>query len=351
MTRNDHNENEQNFWISYADLMAGLLFVFILLIGAILIKYVYLQNNFKSKDMELTKKTQIVSDVSTKLTDTQDTLRSTKTLLADEKEKNDNAKRMLMQKDEKLNSTNDKLEKLKDALFQIEQKLLNEQNANANLTKKLSMSGNEIIATKKELSKTTKKLQQSTLAHEKLIKDLNITRSRIKNLTGIRIQAIRALKKTLGSDIEVDPNSGSIRLSSSVLFDVDSSVLREEAKAQLSETLVNYISTLLNDEKIRSYIDDIIIEGYTDSQGSYMYNLILSQKRALSVLKYLYSLGEINEKLLNRYVNVSGRSYNNIIYKDGVEDKNASRRIEVKFDISNKKAIQEIESFLKSEHR
>ena len=39
------NQNsEENFWISYADLMAGLLFVFILVIGAIVIKYAITQN-------------------------------------------------------------------------------------------------------------------------------------------------------------------------------------------------------------------------------------------------------------------------------------------------------------------
>ena len=32
-----NQNNEENFWISYADLMAGLLFVFILVIGAIVI--------------------------------------------------------------------------------------------------------------------------------------------------------------------------------------------------------------------------------------------------------------------------------------------------------------------------
>jgi len=30
-------DSQDNFWISYADLMAGLLFVFILVIGAIII--------------------------------------------------------------------------------------------------------------------------------------------------------------------------------------------------------------------------------------------------------------------------------------------------------------------------
>ena len=39
-----NQNNDENFWISYADLMAGLLFVFILVIGAIVIKYVYAQD-------------------------------------------------------------------------------------------------------------------------------------------------------------------------------------------------------------------------------------------------------------------------------------------------------------------
>ena len=46
MNTNDDN-NTTNFWISYADLMAGLLFVFILLIGAIIIKYSFLENESK----------------------------------------------------------------------------------------------------------------------------------------------------------------------------------------------------------------------------------------------------------------------------------------------------------------
>ncbi|MCK5853958.1 MAG: hypothetical protein KAG56_01965, partial [Sulfurovaceae bacterium] len=38
------SEESSNFWISYADLMAGLLFVFILLIGAIIVKSTILKN-------------------------------------------------------------------------------------------------------------------------------------------------------------------------------------------------------------------------------------------------------------------------------------------------------------------
>ena len=42
--KNEKNKNqEENFWVSYADLMAGLLFVFILVIASIVIKYLYTQ--------------------------------------------------------------------------------------------------------------------------------------------------------------------------------------------------------------------------------------------------------------------------------------------------------------------
>ena len=47
MRYNRSRSTDQNFWVSYADLMAGLLFVFILLIGAIVVKYVYVQTDLK----------------------------------------------------------------------------------------------------------------------------------------------------------------------------------------------------------------------------------------------------------------------------------------------------------------
>jgi len=51
-TSNNKNE-DTNFWLSYADLMAGLLFVFILLIGAIVVKSTLLKSNLDSTENSL----------------------------------------------------------------------------------------------------------------------------------------------------------------------------------------------------------------------------------------------------------------------------------------------------------
>ena len=43
---------KETFWIAYADLMAGLLFVFILLIGGIIVKYYLVQDDLKAQTTE-----------------------------------------------------------------------------------------------------------------------------------------------------------------------------------------------------------------------------------------------------------------------------------------------------------
>ena len=119
-----------------------------------------------------------------------------------------------------------------------------------------------------------------------------------------------------------------------------------EAKKQLKETLEPYLDVLLKDDTIRENIDHIIIEGHTDSDGSYMHNLDLSQKRAYAVMAFIYSWDEKKNATLQKYLSATGRSYSDRLFKNGVEDKEASRRIEIKFNLSNKKAIEEIETFL-----
>ena len=98
---------------------------------------------------------------------------------------------------------------------------------------------------------------------------------------------------------------------------------------------------------MRKFIESITIEGHTNSDGTYLSNLALSQQRALAVMQFLYDSNIIDKDLLSTYVNSSGRSSSDLILdKDGIEDKDASRRIEIKFAIKNEEAVKELQNFL-----
>ncbi len=175
---------------------------------------------------------------------------------------------------------------------------------------------------------------------------MNLTKARIRNLTGIKIKVASLLKQALGNSIDIDPKSGAIRFSSNILFNQGEYELKAGSKEELKGVLYKYINTLFSNPEIKKHIESIVIEGHTNSDGEYIYNLELSQKRALEVMKFLFSLDFNNSMELKKYVSASGKSYSNIIMRNGREDRDASRRIEIKFRIKNDKAIEELDKFI-----
>ena len=91
---------------------------------------------------------------------------------------------------------------------------------------------------------------------------------------------VKALKEKLGDSINIDPKSGSLKFSSNILFNQGEYTLKESSKKELSVLLKKYNPhPFYLIENIKGNIDRIIIEGHTDTKGSYLYNLELSQKK------------------------------------------------------------------------
>jgi len=153
-------------------------------------------------------------------------------------------------------------------------------------------------------------------------------------------------------NVKVDEKTGAITFDASVLFDVADSDLKEEGKTFLKEFLPKYCKVLL-DEKYRDYVSEIIIEGHTDTNGSYIYNLELSQHRAFSVAKYCLTesngiISSTDVELLRSVLTANGKSYSNPIYKeDGSVDLEASRRVEILFRLQDEEMIAEMMDILK----
>lgn len=324
------NTEKETFWIAYADLMAGLLFVFVLLVGGVIVKYFLLQTDLDKKNSDFLR---------------------TMAVLQNSEEKNkelEEINRLFTEKLEKLNIKLDELEN-KNQLFILQIDDLNSlisdlKNDNLDLNETIAKKNIELSENASKIAYLLEQVSQKESDFNQILRDLNTTKNRIRNLTGMKVKVIADLKEKLSNKISIDSESGAIKLSSQVLFDKNEAVLKDEAKNELQTTLKSYFDTLLNNDEIRQNLDQIIIEGHTDSDGEYLYNLKLSQDRALAVMNFINSWNK-DERLRN-YLNASGRSFMSPVLKDGVEDKDASRRIEIKFTLSNKEAMNEIRKFL-----
>ena len=119
-----------------------------------------------------------------------------------------------------------------------------------------------------------------------------------------------------GAKIERVGEGIKITFDSGLLFDVNKSDLRPQAKANL-ESLA----------KVLNKYDDtnILVEGDTDNSGTEEYNQQLSERRAQSVANYLMGLGVTGARIST----VGLGELNPIASNDSVEGRQQNRRVEV----------------------
>ncbi|CAA6821131.1 MAG: FIG00638667: hypothetical protein [uncultured Sulfurovum sp.] len=395
MFKKKSNSSETNFWISYADLMAGLLFVFILLIGAIVVKSSIVRNQLEEQKNILTKQEEDLRNQKNVMNEQEDTLDEQSDSLIDlsqsiaiksdeitklrnllaKREKNleeSESKLVLSSNSLKLKSEelsnlnqlllaqNTKVDNYSEHIILL-QNLTKEQNSTINNTSlELDNYKNKVILLSNELTqknesmklndekllKLLKAVENKKTKYDSLLMQLQAKKSKIKSLTGIKLKVIAELKSSLGNKINIDKENGSLKLASNILFDKGSSQLKEGSKAELEANFIEYISALIGNKNIARHIDEIIIEGHSDSDGSYLYNLNLSQQRAFAVMNHLLTIDYIKRNNIESKLVASGRSYLDAIKVNGIEDKDASRRIEVKFRLKNEDAMYEIQRIL-----
>lgn len=299
---------ETSYWQSYSDMMAALLLIFILIIAITLAIYKQKTTDLEKTQMEL------------------------------------NAAR------QKLDLASEELD-----LARID----------------LDNYRNEIEASKHELEDSLLKLQEAydaaALTREELAAayleideargELESTRSQLQDIVGVRTDIIGELQtKFNNSTMKVDAQNGSISFSSDVLFRYGSANLTDASKATLTEIIPMYLDVLLQDH-YRDYIAEIIIEGHTDTDGSYKHNMDLSSERASSVARYILDpengLSEAKIQQLQSMLTINGRSYSSPIYIAGTGeiDMAASRRVEIKFRLKEDELIQKITEILEQRNR
>lgn len=170
-------------------------------------------------------------------------------------------------------------------------------------------------------------------------------------LVGVRSDIIVALQRNLrqnGIGASVDKETGDIVLESSILFDSNKSDLKEVGENELRRFLPVYLDVLLSDEFYEN-VAEIVIEGHTDSNGTYEHNMKLSSDRAWAVAEFCLGLtsdsgNSAQRERLEKVLTVTGRGEAEPIYFENstLENKDASRRVVFRFRLKDTEAMYKI---------
>ncbi len=257
------NDEETSYWLSYSDMMAALLLIFVLIISFTMLQS---KRQYEEKERELLAQQNVIGE-----------------------------------QQEQLDQQQEQLDEQKDIVSQQQEQMQTQQ-------------------------------------------------EQLDKIIGIKSALITALRDEFdGSELKVsvDSQTGAITFDASVLFDKGKYEIKDEGKNFLDQFLPRYFSVLLKKD-FHQYISEIMIEGHTDTTADYLYNLELSQQRALSVAKYCLdekssSIPKDQIERLQKIMTANGRSFSNPIYKeDGTIDMDASRRVEFKFRLKDEEMVEEM---------
>ncbi len=371
-SRGKPRHENSNYWMSYSDMMAALLLMFVLLLFLSFNRYVTLQKakeaELADKETRLTLQAQQLNEAETKLTQRENELATLQIVL--DATRTQQAEQALELADKNTAHEMSKAQ-LEQSLAQLilQQKQIEEQE------RLLALSQDEIAAARAQLDAQAKDLSDreirlSASDAELLLEKLRVTdletlltaqkeqletqAKQLDELVGVRSRIIEQLRDAFsrqGLNVAVDAYTGSITMDSTVFFDIDRAVLKEDGRALLTQILPVYFRTLMSPENAE-FVAEIIIEGHTDSDGTYEHNLDLSQRRANAVVSFCTSAGfpglsTTEREQLRSMIFAGGRSETHLIYDAyGGEDKAASRRVEIKFRLRDTEMIANMNRIL-----
>jgi len=322
----------QDFWLSFSDLMSVLVLVFILVLFYILYQYFLISDAYQEKLDEMLVVEAALSDKETELTEAQD-------ILALQQSELETAQTDLTDAQEELAR--------QQLLLTLAQQSLEDSEADL-ATKQDELDAALILLAEREGSVIA--LENEITAKQEQI---DSQQAQLEELVGVRSRIIDKLSQELKDNninAQVDPDSGSILLESDLMFEFASHGMSDKGKEYIDSFLPVYLDVLLAEEN-QDFVSEIIIEGHTDNKGSYLSNLQLSQERAYAVAEY--ALGESDsltgsQKVqLREMLTANGRSFSDpILDENGMVDDDASRRVVIKFRLTDEQMIKQMQTIL-----
>ena len=166
------------------------------------------------------------------------------------------------------------------------------------------------------------------------------------------LQKILEVKKELGERLDsafkgnafYNAKENALDFGRLKLFEAGTAVYKKEAIVTLAKTFEKYMLLLT---EYKEYINVIVIEGHSDSSGLENDNIILSKKRALAVKYFVERLSVVKQYHMTPFLRAKGLgSSQAIVSSEGIEDQEESRRIKVKFELSDEKIVKRLRGIL-----
>lgn len=264
------------FYTSYANLMAGLLFVFLFILAAILLKSALTQNDFEEQ----------------------------KAILASQKAKFEQEKRDFIWQQKRI--------------FEFGEKL-HLQN--------LDTHDKEILALLTSLEERDKKLRS-------LKDDFTALKQRLKELSLITNNFIFELQAKFDSEISLDAQNTALFLPSSMIFEVDSALIKNEMKPKLRSIFTAYFTAILQNRELMKGLERINLEILVDDEALFLHKIDLATRRANELLAFIYSF--YKDERVQKYLLVSTRNL----------DKDAQGGVLMKIVLADDFILQKIEELL-----
>lgn len=198
---------------------------------------------------------------------------------------------------------------------------------------------------------------------EEAKRELGEIQGDVGDILGVRAEIIERLRQRFadrGGDLTFDDATGAISLGTNILFEEGSDKLRQPGQDALRELLPVYFEALLGDERLRGHIGQVVFEGHTNTNFSgssdvnhaYLFNLQLSQSRAYSVMSFVIRENLGSKYNLKGYLAAIGYSSSRPIFLDSantIEDKERSRRLELRFRMKDEEALTKLNKIFRKE--
>lgn len=342
-----NDEGSHNIWRSYSDMMSGLLLLFVLIMAVCLMQA---QKNYNDRLAEQASRLQTQDELDRtqeELSQRESEVEAQSLTLTDLQTALESQALALSTKESELNAAQLTLSDAQNTLTDAQNQLAEQQALVADQQSLLAQQESELALRDAALVTSQQKLDEQTQL-------MSEQQQKIDQIIGVKAALIESLNQEFAANqinVNIDSQTGAIVLDSNVLFALREWELTEEGEHILYQVLPVYCQVLLS-EQYADYVAEIIIDGYTDSQGDYLSNLQLSQNRALAVAAYLLMISdsfmdESSQQALQEKLTANGRSESNLVLdENGNENRDASRRVEVKFRLKDDEMIQELSEIL-----